>query len=81
MLDAQVLLLEHDIPHAEFSQAVLACLPAADWAPSPSKERVDLRHLCICSVDPLGCTDIDDALHARELDEGVIEVSYWLINS
>lgn len=38
------------------------------------KDRVDLRHLAICSVDPEGCTDIDDALHSRLLPNGNIEV-------
>lgn len=38
------------------------------------KERVDMRKLSICSVDPPGCTDIDDALHARSLPNGNIEV-------
>lgn len=38
------------------------------------KERVDLRKLTICSVDPPGCTDIDDALHCRELPNGNFEV-------
>merc|ERR1719471_820542 len=33
-------------------------------------ERVDCRHLDICSVDPPGCTDIDDALHAVPLANG-----------
>ena len=37
-------------------------------------ERVDCRHLDICSVDPPGCTDIDDALHARLLPNGNYEV-------
>ena len=37
-------------------------------------ERVDCRQLDICSVDPPGCTDIDDALHARELPNGNYEV-------
>lgn len=37
-------------------------------------KRVDLRHLDICSVDPPGCTDIDDALHCRPLDNGNLEV-------
>ncbi|KAG7307928.1 hypothetical protein JYU34_006544 [Plutella xylostella] len=63
----EVLLLEHDVPHARFSEAVLACLPPDDWT-IPDEEiakRQDLRPLCICSVDPPGCTDIDDALHAR----------------
>lgn len=33
-----------------------------------------MRKLSICSVDPPGCTDIDDALHARSLLNGNIEV-------
>lgn len=39
------------------------------------KLREDLRHLCVCSVDPPGCTDIDDALHCRDLENGNLEVS------
>jgi len=38
------------------------------------KVRADLRHLSVCSVDPPGCTDIDDALHCRELENGNLEV-------
>ena len=38
------------------------------------KVRKDLRHLAICSVDPPGCTDIDDALHWKILDNGNYEV-------
>lgn len=37
-------------------------------------KREDLRHLTVCSVDPPGCTDIDDALHCRELENGNLEV-------
>uniref|UniRef100_A0A131YT94 Exosome complex exonuclease RRP44 n=1 Tax=Rhipicephalus appendiculatus TaxID=34631 RepID=A0A131YT94_RHIAP len=72
----QVLLLEHDIPHQCFSRAVLDCLPSMPWTIGPKEEqgRKDLRHLCICSVDPPGCTDIDDALHCRELPSGNYEV-------
>lgn len=36
--------------------------------------REDLRHLDICSVDPPGCTDIDDALHCMRLKNGRYEV-------
>ncbi len=36
--------------------------------------REDLRHLPICSVDPPGCKDIDDALHVRELPSGNLEL-------
>lgn len=72
----EVLLLEHDVPHSKFSEAVLACLPAVPWTISEHdiSQRVDLRHLDVCSVDPPGCTDIDDALHCRQLSETVYEI-------
>ncbi|KAK6019890.1 RNB-like protein [Ostertagia ostertagi] len=73
-IENEVLLLEHDIPHAPFSDGVLECLPSEDWKPDLKPPRIDLRHLTICSVDPLGCTDIDDALHCRPLDNGLLEV-------
>lgn len=75
--ETEVLLLEHDVPHQPFSQAVLSFLPKMPWSITEKdmKNREDLRHLCVCSVDPPGCTDIDDALHCRELSNGNLEVS------
>ncbi|KAG1933606.1 exosome complex exonuclease RRP44 [Pimephales promelas] len=74
--ETEVLLLEHDVPHQPFSQAVLSFLPKMPWSISEEelKVRADLRHLSVCSVDPPGCTDIDDALHCRELENGNLEV-------
>ncbi|XP_038674233.1 exosome complex exonuclease RRP44 [Scyliorhinus canicula] len=74
--ETEVLLLEHDVPHQPFSQAVLSFLPKMPWIITEQdlKSRMDLRHLYICSVDPPGCTDIDDALHCRELENGNLEV-------
>ncbi|KAM4592060.1 exosome complex exonuclease RRP44 [Odontesthes bonariensis] len=74
--EQEVLLLEHDVPHQAFSQAVLSFLPKMPWAITPEdmEKREDLRHLTVCSVDPPGCTDIDDALHCRELKNGNLEV-------
>lgn len=74
----QVLLLEHDVPHLSFTDTVLNCLPpeGPDWK-IPDEEiqkRTDLRHVNICSVDPPGCTDIDDALHYIDIDEEICEV-------
>lgn len=43
------------------------------------RNRIDLRHLYVCSVDPPGCTDIDDALHCRELENGNLEVGVYLV--
>lgn len=74
----QVLLLEHDVPHLSFTEAVINCLPPEGecWR-IPQEEidkRTDLREINICSVDPPGCTDIDDALHYRDLDGTYCEV-------
>lgn len=38
------------------------------------ESRLDLRHIVVCSIDPPGCTDIDDALHWRLLESGNYEV-------
>ncbi|XP_029642031.1 exosome complex exonuclease RRP44 [Octopus sinensis] len=72
----EVLLLEHDVPHSDFSQRVLECLPKLPWIITDEdlKQRQDIRHINICSVDPPGCTDIDDALHCRLLENGNYEV-------
>lgn len=74
--ETEVLLLEHNVPHQSFSTAVLADLPQMPWCITDDdlKNRKDLRHLDICSVDPPGCTDIDDALHCRMLGNGNFEV-------
>lgn len=72
----EVLLLEHEVPHQPFSASVLACLPKLPWVIQEEdlKRRRDCRNLLICSVDPPGCTDIDDALHCRKLPNGNFEI-------
>jgi len=76
--ETTVLLHEHDIPTLEFSKKVMRCLPeeGTQWKVTPenSKGREDLRRLPVCSIDPPGCKDIDDALHVRKLENGNIEV-------
>ena len=72
------MLLEHDVPFAPFTPAVLSCLPeeGKDWIVKEEHlaGREDFRGLDVCSIDPPGCTDIDDALHARVLENGNYEV-------
>ncbi|CAK9828415.1 Exosome complex exonuclease RRP44 [Anthophora retusa] len=72
----EVILLEHDVPHSRFSDAVLSSLPKMPWhiTDVDLAQREDLRHLDICSVDPPGCTDIDDALHCIDLPNGNLEI-------
>ena len=64
------LLYEHEIQFEPFSAKALACLPSEgpEWQiPSSEVEkRRDLRSSHrVFSVDPPGCQDIDDAMHAR----------------
>lgn len=75
-VENEVLLIEHDVPHATFSKEVLACLPTLPWiiTDKDMEGRMDLREMTICSVDPPGCTDIDDALHCRQIDGGLYEI-------
>ncbi|KAL1928856.1 hypothetical protein VTP01DRAFT_2642 [Rhizomucor pusillus] len=78
--ETEVLLLEHDVPYQEFSKRILDDLPSEgdQWVVTEKhltqEKRRDLRHLNVCSIDPPGCTDIDDALHVRALDNGNYEV-------
>ncbi|KAG5500358.1 hypothetical protein JKF63_03450 [Porcisia hertigi] len=74
--EATVILLENDVPHYDFSEAVYDCLPKGQWTVTQEEKarRLDLRDLCIVSVDPLGCRDIDDALHCRVVNGNHLEV-------
>ena len=76
--ETQALLLENDVDDRPFAPAVYACVPALPWKVTEDHlaepGRVDLRDLLVCSVDPPGCKDIDDALSAREMDDERIEV-------
>ena len=80
--ETEALLLEWDVQYKPFPKTVLDCLPAEghDWKVPVStddpgwKGRRDLRDLIVCSIDPPGCVDIDDALHARKLPNGNYEV-------
>ena len=76
--ETEVLLHENDIQAGPFTPAVHACLPPLPWSVPASalqdSHRQDLRHLCICSVDPSECKDIDDALHIQSLPNGNYEI-------
>lgn len=74
-VESRVILIEHDIPHYSFSDTVLQCLPQNDWKVGDNIQgRRDLRGEYVMSVDPPGCTDIDDALHCKTLENGNLEI-------
>lgn len=80
--ETEALLLEYDVQYRPFPTAVLDCLPREghEWKVPASTDdpgwrgRIDLRDLLVCSIDPIGCQDIDDALHARPLPNGNYEI-------
>ena len=80
--ETEALLLEYDVQYRPFPKAVLNCLPSEghDWKVPASLDdpgwrgRKDLRDLLVCSIDPVGAQDIDDALHARLLPNRNFEV-------
>jgi exosome complex exonuclease DIS3/RRP44 len=81
--EQESLLLEYEVPYRPFGKGILDCLPkeGESWVVPPKDDdprndwrgREDLRDMVICSIDPPGCQDIDDALHARPLPNGNIE--------
>lgn len=80
--ETEALLLEYDVEYRPFPTGVLDCLPREghEWKVPANRDdsgwngRIDLRDLLVCSIDPVGCQDIDDALHARPLPNGNYEV-------
>ncbi|KAJ8508878.1 hypothetical protein ONZ45_g8881 [Pleurotus djamor] len=87
--EQESLMLEYGVVYAPFGKRVMDCLPEEGdkWVVPPKpqdgtadlrarqiwRDREDLRDMIICSIDPPGCQDIDDALHARHLPNGNIE--------
>jgi exosome complex exonuclease DIS3/RRP44 len=73
--ETEMVLIEHDVKHDKWSIEVEKCLPAPDYVIDDQERagRVDLRGIDICSIDPPGCTDIDDALHCIKLPNGNYE--------
>ena len=74
--ETEVILIENGIPTRKFSDAAMGCLPDETWKVTEEhvKSRWDLRNWTICSVDPPGCTDIDDALHFRRISDEEVEI-------
>ncbi|KHN33875.1 DIS3-like exonuclease 2 [Glycine soja] len=85
-LDA--ILFQNAICLSEFSPEALSCLPCVPWE-IPLKEiqsRIDLRNLCIFTIDPSTATDLDDALSIEKLPNGnyrvgvhIADVSYFVL--
>ena len=81
-LDAELesILVEHDIYDCTipFSKGILNEMPKVqgEWQPEVNevKKRRDLRDVLIMSIDPQGCTDVDDTLSVNVLRNGNVEL-------
>ena len=85
--ESACILHEHSVVTREFSDAAMRCLPSSDFKPSAEEisRRLDLRSVCVCSIDPPGCKDIDDALSCEKLENGnfrigvhIADVTYFV---
>ncbi|OIW02421.1 hypothetical protein TanjilG_05014 [Lupinus angustifolius] len=82
------ILFQNAICLAEFAPEALSCLPCLPWdVPLMEiKSRIDLRNLCIFTIDPSTATDVDDALSIEKLPNGnyrvgihIADVSYHVL--
>ena len=77
-VENNVILYEHNVDVNPFSKKIINKMPKEDIEFVCPKEeldkRLDLRDRYICSIDPPGCKDIDDALHCKLLPNGNYEL-------
>eukprot|EP00915_Cephaloidophora_sp_WS-2016_P009294 GHVH01013225.1.p1 GENE.GHVH01013225.1~~GHVH01013225.1.p1 ORF type:complete len:1005 (+),score=158.29 GHVH01013225.1:30-3044(+) len=85
-VESTVILHDHHVITRDFPEKVLRCLPPKSFVIPQSEvdKRVDLRKVSMsperrarffmCSVDPPGCKDIDDALSCEFMEDGSVEI-------
>ncbi|CAF4908510.1 unnamed protein product [Pieris macdunnoughi] len=74
--ETKAILAQTDLDVTPFEPDVKHLFPSLDYV-IPEEEiklREDCRKLCIFSIDPSNCRDIDDAVSCRKLDNGNFEV-------
>jgi protein SSD1 len=74
--ETAALLVDNDVRNQPFSEAVLECLPATPWKIPDAEidQRRDFREEQIFTIDPPTAKDLDDAVHCKLLDDGLIEI-------
>ena len=88
-VENEIILYEHNVDINPFSKKIIDSMPDENvefkCPPEELKKRMDLRNKPVCSIDPPGCKDIDDALHAVVLENGnyelgvhIADVSYYV---
>lgn len=76
MTETKAILAQTDLDITPFGPEVRHLYPRLDYT-IPEEEiriREDCRKMCIFSIDPPNCRDIDDAVSCRELENGNYEI-------
>ncbi|CAK1586212.1 unnamed protein product [Parnassius mnemosyne] len=76
LTEAKAILAQTDLDVTPFGPEVRDLYPRLDYV-IPEKEihiREDCRNLCIFSIDPANCRDIDDAVSCKKLENGNYEI-------
>ncbi|KAJ9609892.1 Translational repressor [Cladophialophora chaetospira] len=78
-VETDALLRDNNFGSDEFSDAVLKSVGWDDWSLETESEeslgaRLDLRSERTFTIDPNGTNELDDALHIKQLDDGLIEL-------
>lgn len=74
--ETKAILAQTDLDVTPFGPEVRHLYPRLDYK-IPDEEiaiREDCRKLCVFSIDPFNCRDIDDAMSCRELENGNYEI-------
>lgn len=74
--ETRAILAQTDLDVTPYGQEFRDMYPRLDYV-IPEQEiqmRQDCRTLCLFSIDPFNCRDIDDALSCRELENGNFEI-------
>ncbi|XP_013190876.2 DIS3-like exonuclease 2 [Amyelois transitella] len=74
--ETKAILAQNDLDITPFGPEIRHLFPRLDYV-IPEEElkiREDCRSLCVFSIDPLNCRDIDDAVSCRQLENGNYEI-------
>ncbi|KAL9101705.1 MAG: hypothetical protein Q9163_003070 [Psora crenata] len=78
-VETDALLRDNNFGSEEFSEPVLKNIGFDDWSVSTESQealalRKDLRKETTFTIDPLGSHELDDAIHLKELSNGLVEI-------
>ena len=78
-VETDALLRDNNFGPDEFSDAVLKSIGLEEWSVDTESEEVvsarrDLRGEIAFTIDPTGTEDLNDALHVKDLGDGIVEV-------